>query len=52
MRAPRCVAGGAGKLRLSALLRSEGVQQGAFILLVAHGLRGMCDGFIAVLLPG
>ncbi|SIT45692.1 Major facilitator superfamily MFS_1 [Paraburkholderia piptadeniae] len=42
---------GAGRLRLSAVL-PDGVQQGAFILLVARGLRGMCDGFIAVLLPG
>jgi hypothetical protein len=30
----------------------EGVERGALILLVARGLRGMCDGFIAVLLPG
>ncbi|OAJ52896.1 ABC transporter permease [Paraburkholderia ginsengiterrae] len=40
------------KARLIALLLPEGVEQGALILLVARGLRGMCDGFIAVLLPG
>jgi MFS family permease len=37
---------------LSALLLPEGADQGASILLVARGLRGICDGFIAVLLPG
>jgi MFS family permease len=41
-----------GRSRLSALLMPEGVERGALILLVARGLRGMCDGFIAVLLPG
>ncbi|MFP3550398.1 MFS transporter [Paraburkholderia sp. SIMBA_049] len=35
-----------------ALLLPDGVERGALILLVARGLRGMCDGFVAVLLPG
>jgi MFS family permease len=34
------------------LLLPEGVDRSASILLVARGLRGICDGFIAVLLPG
>ncbi|MBN3765787.1 MFS transporter [Burkholderia sp. Ac-20365] len=34
-----------------ALLLPEGVERSARILLIARGLRGMCDGFIAVLLP-
>ncbi|MEM5338371.1 MFS transporter [Paraburkholderia azotifigens] len=38
-------------LRLSTLLLPDDVAPGAFSLLVARGLRGMCDGFIAVLLP-
>jgi MFS family permease len=46
------MAEGAVSSRLSALLLPEGVARGASILLVARGLRGMCDGFIAVLLPG
>ena len=41
-----------GRSRLTVLLIPEGVERGALILLVARGLRGMCDGFIAVLLPG
>ncbi|KAA1000875.1 MFS transporter [Paraburkholderia panacisoli] len=40
------------RARLSTLLLPEGVDEGASILLVARGLRGICDGFIAVLLPG
>ena len=52
MRTPRCIAEGAVRSRLSALLLPQGVAPGALILLVARGLRGMCDGFIAVLLPG
>lgn len=35
-----------------ALLLPQGVDRSALLLLVARGLRGMCDGFIAVLLPG
>lgn len=34
------------------MLLPEGAERGALVLLVARGLRGMCDGFIAVLLPG
>ncbi|WP_376776508.1 MULTISPECIES: MFS transporter [Paraburkholderia] len=52
MRIPRCTAKRAVRARLSTLLRPEGVDPGASILLVARGLRGICDGFIAVLLPG
>jgi len=52
MRMPRCTAEGAVRSRLSALLLPEGVAPGALNLLVARGLRGICDGFIAVLLPG
>jgi MFS family permease len=33
-------------------LLPKGVQAEARILLVARGMRGVCDGFIAVLLPG
>ena len=40
-----------GRSRLTALLLPEGVERRALILLVARGLRGVCDGFIAVLLP-
>lgn len=49
---PRRMTHGAGGSRLTALLLPEGVHPGALILLTARGLRGMCDGFIAVLLPG
>ncbi|CAM2196003.1 ABC transporter permease [Paraburkholderia kururiensis] len=35
-----------------ALFLPEGVERSALILLIARGLRGVCDGFIAVLLPG
>ncbi|CAG9242860.1 hypothetical protein [Paraburkholderia largidicola] len=52
MRTPRGTAGGAGRSWLSTLPIPEGVERGALILFVARGLRGMCDGFIAVLLPG
>ncbi|MEI5995808.1 MFS transporter [Paraburkholderia bengalensis] len=41
-----------GILTRPALLLPDGVEQSALILLVARGLRGVCDGFIAVLLPG
>ncbi|BCZ82525.1 MFS transporter [Paraburkholderia terrae] len=41
-----------GILTRPALLLPDGVERGALILLVARGLRGMCDGFVAVLLPG
>ncbi|WP_245254399.1 MFS transporter [Paraburkholderia sp. LEh10] len=51
MRIPGRKADGTGRPRLSALLLPKGVERGALILLVARGLRGMCDGFIAVLLP-
>jgi len=40
------------RARLSALLLPEGIERGASILLAARALRGICDGFIAVLLPG
>lgn len=52
MRIRKCTADGSLKARLSAFLLPEGVERGALILLVARGLRGMCDGFVAVLLPG
>ncbi len=41
-----------GILTRPALLLPDGVERSALILLVARGLRGVCDGFIAVLLPG
>ncbi|BCG03713.1 ABC transporter permease (plasmid) [Paraburkholderia sp. PGU19] len=41
-----------GILTRPALLLPDGVERSALILLVARGLRGTCDGFIAVLLPG
>ncbi|ALE59060.1 ABC transporter permease [Burkholderia sp. HB1] len=37
--------------RLSAVLLPAGVKADALMLLVARGLRGICDGFVAVLLP-
>jgi hypothetical protein len=37
--------------RLSAVLLPAGVEADALMLLVARGLRGICDGFVAVLLP-
>ncbi|MFM0696902.1 MFS transporter [Paraburkholderia graminis] len=37
--------------RLSAALLPAGVEADALMLLVARGLRGICDGFVAVLLP-
>ncbi|RQT23673.1 MFS transporter [Burkholderia cepacia] len=38
-------------VRLSRWLMPAGVEHTAWILLVSRGLRGFCDGFIAVLLP-
>ncbi|MGT2471567.1 MFS transporter [Paraburkholderia terrae] len=52
MRIPRCTAGGGSRARLSALFLPECVERGVSTLLIARGLRGICDGFIAVLLPG
>ena len=40
------------KSQLHAMLLPAGIEQGALILLIARALRGVCDGFIAVLLPG
>jgi len=37
--------------RLSAVLLPAGVEADALMLLVARGLLGICDGFVAVLLP-
>ncbi|CAB3741953.1 MFS transporter [Paraburkholderia rhynchosiae] len=39
------------RVRLSALLLPAGAEPGVSALLAARGLRGICDGFIAVLLP-
>lgn len=39
------------RTRLFALLLPAGVEAGVLKLLAARGLRGVCDGFIAVLLP-
>ncbi|RDT03126.1 MFS transporter [Burkholderia contaminans] len=36
---------------LSDLLRPPGIDRSARLLLAARGLRGVCDGFVAVLLP-
>ncbi|MEM5388486.1 MFS transporter [Paraburkholderia phymatum] len=52
MRMPRWATEGGLRSWLSAVLLPQGVAPGALNLLVARGLRGMCDGFIAVLLPG
>lgn len=52
MRTPRSTGGGTRGSRQSALLLPDGVERDALIPLLARGLRGMCDGFIAVLLPG
>lgn len=41
-----------GILTRPTMLLPDGVERSALILLVARGLRGMCDGFVAVLLPG
>ncbi|MCG5077684.1 MFS transporter [Paraburkholderia tagetis] len=38
-------------IRLSRRLLPAGVGHAAWIILVSRGLRGFCDGFIAVLLP-
>src|SRR5947209_12313517 len=48
----RCTPRRSINARLSTLLLPEGVERSASILLGACGLRGICDGFIAVLLPG
>lgn len=37
--------------RLSRRILPAGVEHSAWIILVSRGLRGFCDGFIAVLLP-
>ncbi|MFX1766591.1 MFS transporter [Paraburkholderia sp. A1RI-2L] len=39
------------KAPLSVLLPPAGVDRSAWLLLVARSLRGICDGFVAVLLP-
>jgi MFS family permease len=41
-----------GQVPLVELLLPAGVDRSASMLLAARGLRGFCDGFIAVLLPG
>jgi len=38
-------------IRLSRRLLPAGVEPAAWLILVSRGLRGFCDGFIAVLLP-
>lgn len=38
--------------RFSSKLALAGVEAGVWRLLAARSLRGFCDGFIAVLLPG
>lgn len=39
------------KASLSALFLPAGIDRSAWMLLASRGLRGFCDGFIAVLLP-
>ncbi|MBC8750447.1 MULTISPECIES: MFS transporter [Paraburkholderia] len=51
MRAPEDAALTAGGSRVPRWLLPAGVQPSALFLLVGRGLRGFCDGFIAVLLP-
>ncbi|MEX3952834.1 MFS transporter [Paraburkholderia sp. EG287B] len=41
----------AARAPLSILLPPAGVDRSAWLLLVARSLRGICDGFVAVLLP-
>ena len=41
----------AARAPLSILLPPAGVDRSALLLLVARSLRGICDGFVAVLLP-
>ncbi|TCG03010.1 MFS transporter, partial [Paraburkholderia steynii] len=52
MRAPRTAASIAGRGVVSRLILPAGVDASALPLLIGRGLRGMCDGFVAVLLPG
>ncbi|MDS0860240.1 MFS transporter [Burkholderia pseudomultivorans] len=51
MRAPEDTALSAGSSQIPRCLLPAGVQPDALFLLAGRGLRGFCDGFIAVLLP-
>jgi MFS family permease len=51
MRTPRTSASIAGRGAISRLILPAGADAGALPLLIGRGLRGFCDGFVAVLLP-
>ncbi|WP_175150261.1 MFS transporter [Paraburkholderia ultramafica] len=51
MRTPRPAASIADRGAISRLMLPAGADVGALPLLVGRGLRGFCDGFVAVLLP-
>jgi MFS family permease len=51
MRAPRTAASIAGRGAVSRLMLPAGADAGALPRLIGRGLRGFCDGFVAVLLP-
>ena len=51
MREPKDAALSAGRREIPRWLLPAGVQSGALFLLTGRGLRGFCDGFIALMLP-
>ncbi len=51
MRTPRTAAPIAGRGALSRLMLPAGADPSALPLLIGRGVRGFCDGFVAVLLP-
>ncbi|MGF6905018.1 MFS transporter [Paraburkholderia sp. GAS348] len=51
MRAPRTAAAIARRGAISRLMLPAGADASALPLLIGRGLRGFCDGFVAVLLP-
>ncbi|ANB77642.1 ABC transporter permease [Paraburkholderia phytofirmans OLGA172] len=51
MRAPRTAAAIASRGAISRLMLPAGADASALPLLIGRGLRGFCDGFVAVLLP-
>jgi MFS family permease len=51
MRTPRIVVSIAGHGAISRLMLPAGADASALPLLLGRGLRGFCDGFVAVLLP-
>jgi MFS family permease len=51
MRGPRTAASIADRGAVSRLMLPAGADASALPLLIGRGLRGFCDGFVAVLLP-